>query len=289
MSIFKISSFFSFALMLTFLSGRPAFSQTSTKYKEGYTGENSPTSSDTVPDEIKNVGIDEHLGDSIDLSLMVTTDKGELVPLSTFFSKGHPVLFSLIYYNCPGLCSLHFNGVIESLKNVDWSPGKEFQVVALSFDAKENFELGAKKKANYMKMYGRPGTEDGFHFVNADQKTIDAITQSVGFKFKWNDKAGEWSHASAAILISPEGKITRYLHGIEFNPKDMKLALNEAGNGKVGTIIDSAIMYCFKYDQHQSRYGLHVFRLVQIGGLIMIGLLAMWLVPHWIRSRREKV
>jgi protein SCO1 len=140
-----------------------------------------------------------------------------------------------------------------------------------------------------MKMYDRAGTENGFHFLTADQKTVDELMSSVGFEYKWNEAAGEWSHASAAIMISPEGKVTRYLHGVEFDPKDMKFALNETAKGRIGNIIDSAIMYCFQYNEHQSKYGLQVFRVVQLAGLITILFLAVWLLPVVFKSRKGKV
>lgn len=266
---------------------------TSPRGGNDYDGKALSTTSDTVPDEIKNVGIDEKIGQTLDLNMEVTDDTGKKVLLSSYFHPHKPVLLSPMYYSCPGLCSFHFNGVIDSLKKIDWNPGDKFQVIAFSFDANENkpehADLGAKKKANYMKVYGRPGTENGFHFVTADQATIDKLMKAVGFRYKWNEKIGEWAHVSAAIMISPEGKITRYLHGIEFNPQDMKFALNETANGKVGNIVDSVLLYCFKFDQHQSKYGLQVFRVMQIAGGFTILLLAIWLLPVLFKARREKV
>jgi protein SCO1/2 len=227
------------------------------------------------------------------LNLDVKNEKGEVVKLSTFFGNHKPVMLSPMYYQCPGLCSFHFNGVIDALKKMDWNPGEKFNIIAFSFDASENnlekADLAQKKKDSYMKVYGRAGTENGFHFLTADQATIDALMKQVGFQYRWNEKANEWSHASAAIMISPEGKITRYLHGVDFDARDMKLALNETANGKVGNIVDSVMLYCFKYDQHQSKYGLQVFRVVQLGGALMTLFLGVWLLPILFRSRREKV
>lgn len=247
------------------------------------------TTSDKLPDELVGVGIDEKIGQLVDFNLQVTDETGKKVLLGSFFKKHQPVLLSPVYFDCPGLCNFHFNGVIDSLKQIDWNPGEKFQVIAFSFDASENNELATKKKINYMKMYGRPGSENGFHFLTADQDTINKLTRSIGFKFKWNETAKEWSHASAAIMISPEGKISRYLHGIEFHPQDMKLALNETASGKIGNIVDSMVLYCFKFDQHQSKYGLHVFRIVQIAGLLTILILSLWLLPVLLKARKEKV
>jgi len=257
--------------------------------KPAYTGELAPANSAEVPEEIKNVNIVEKLGEKIDLTLPIRNEAGQIVPLSTIFKKNEAVMLSPMYYNCPGLCNFHFNGVVEALKKIDWTPGDKFEVVAFSFDPQEGSELATKKKANYMKMYGRPGTENGFHFVTAEQSTIDQLMKQVGFQFKWNEKAQEWSHASAAIMISPDGVITRYLHGVEFSPPDLKLALNETANGKVGNIIDAIVLYCFSYDTHKSKYGLQAFRVVQLGGAVTVLILSLWLLPVLFRSRREKV
>ncbi len=246
--------------------------------KEAYTGTDTGKVSSVVPEELKNVGIEEKIGSLIDLNLIVIGEDGKKVPLSTFFKLGRPVLVSPVYFNCPGLCNFHLNGLIDTLKSVDWSPAKQFEIIAFSFDAKETPEVAVKKKSNYMKLYGRAGTENGWHFVTADEATVKKFTESIGFKFKWNENSKEWSHASAAIIISPEGKISRYLHGIQFQARDIKLALNEAASGKVGNIVDSVMLYCFKYDSHQSKYGLQVFNLMKLAGAITVIALALWLL-----------
>lgn len=257
---------------------------------ETYTGKQAPPNSAEVPPELKGVGITQKVGDSIDLNLQVRDEKtGELRTLGSYFHSHKPVMLSPVYFNCPGLCSFHFNGVIEGLQKVDWNPGEKFEVIAFSFDSKEQPPLGQAKKENYMKMYNRPGTENGFHFLTASEETVQKLMASVGFGFRWNEQANEWSHASAAIVITPDGKISRYLHGIAFEPKDMKLALNEASNGKIGNIIDSVVLFCFKYDEHKSKYGLQVFRVVQLAGGLMVLILALWLTPVLIKAGREKV
>lgn len=254
-----------------------------------YTNTQKEANSANTPAELKGVGIKEHLGDAIDLNLQVRNEAGQLVTLGSFFKSHKPVMLSPVYFNCPGLCNYHFNGVVETLQKIDWNPGDKFEVIAFSFDSKEGAELAQAKKDNYMKMYNRAGTEGGFHFLSADEATIKKLTASLGFEYRWNAQANEWSHASAAIVITPDGKISRYLHGIAFEPKDMKLALNEASNGKIGNIIDSVVLFCFKYDEHQSKYGLQVFRVVQLAGALMVLILAFWLTPVLVKAGREKV
>lgn len=238
------------------------------------------------PKDFEGIGITENLGQKLDLSLKFTDETGKEVSLGSYFDGHHPVSLSLIYYSCPGLCNFHFNGVVDALKNVDWSAGDKFQVLAISFDTRETWETGAKKRDSYLKVYGRPGTEKGFHFLTATQGTIDQLTQKVGFKYKWNEEAKDWAHASAAVILTPDGTISRYLHGIQFDAPTFKMALNEAGQGKVGSLVDKMIWYCFEYDPHQSKYVLYAFRAVQFGAIAIILVLAAILLPMWIRGRK---
>jgi protein SCO1/2 len=256
--------------------------------KMNYTGKESAKASNELPKELEGVGITEKIGQKLDLSTMVKNEKGEAVPLSSFFKSHHPVIFSPVYFTCPNLCNFHLNGLTDTLKKVDWSPSNQFEVVAFSFDSKETPEDAAKKKEMYLKIYDRPGTANGWHFVTADEATVQKVTQQLGFKFKWNPESIQWSHASAAIMISPDGMITRYLPGIQFEPRDVKLALNEAADGKVGNIADTVMLFCFKYDRHQSKYGLQVYRVMQLGGAATVLLLALWLIPVFLRAKREK-
>lgn len=221
------------------------------------------------------------------MNLQVTDENGQKFPLSHYFSARKPVILSPVYFSCPGLCNFHLNGLTDALKRVDWSPGDKFEIIALSFDPKENAEVATKKKQNYLKEYGRQGTDNGWHFVTADEATIKKITETVGFSYKWNEKDSQWAHASAAIMISPEGKVARYLHGIMFEPRDVKLALNEAADGKVGSFVDSAMLYCFKYDNHQSKYGLQVFQLMKFAGALTVLALGLWLGKAMIQAKRE--
>lgn len=256
---------------------------------EPYTGLEPAKVANEMPAELQGVGIEEKIGQNIDLSLQLTNEAGEKIPLSAFFKSHKPVILSPVYFNCPGLCNFHLNGLVDTLKTLDWSIGNQFEMLAVSFDATEKPDVAAKKKENYLKVYGRAGAENGWHFLTADQDTINKLTQQIGFKFKWNEQVKEWSHASAAIVISPDGKISRYLHGIQFETRDVKLALNEAADGKVGNLVDSVMLYCFKYDRHQSKYGLQVFSIMKIAGAITALAMALWLTVVMVRARRENV
>lgn len=245
---------------------------------------------DEKPAELQNVGITEKLGEKLDLNLKFKDENGKEVTLGSYFDGKHPVVISPVYFSCPGLCNFHLNGFTDALKLMDsnWSVGKKFTMLALSFDSKETPELAAAKKKTYMKLYGREGAEEHWHFLTADEATVQAITGALGFKFRWDESQKEWAHASSAIVIAPDGKISRYLPGIMFDPKDIKLALNEAAEGKIGTFVESLVLYCFKYDPHSSKYALAAVNLMKMGGALMVLVMVLWLTPVWIRSRREQ-
>lgn len=257
---------------------------------KAYDGKPAPMTADKPPAGAEGIGITENLGGKLSLSVPVIDEDGNTKQLAEYFHSGRPVIFSLVYYSCPALCNFHMNGVVEALKGLDWNPGEKFEVVALSFDPKETPELARAKKANYIKLYERPEAgQKGLHFLTATQGTIDQLAKDIGFKYRWDEASNEWAHASAAVLISPDGKITRYLHGIMFDSKDMKLALSEATEGKIGNIVDKMVWYCFMYDPKQSKYTLAAFRLVQLGGAAIVLLMAALLVPQWLKSRQTKV
>lgn len=255
-----------------------------------YDGKPAPMVASEQPKELEGVGIDQMLGGKIDLDLPFKNEAGESVTLRQYFDGKHPVILSPVYFSCPGLCNFHLNGLTDALKVMekDWSIGSKYQVVSVSFDSKETPDQAKTKKETYMKIYDRPNTEKSWHFLTGDEAAVQALTKSVGFKFKWDEAGKEWAHASAAIIISPDGTISRYLPGIMFNPQDIKLAVIEAGDGKIGSVVDSLIMYCFKYDPHQSKYTLYAFNVVKAGGALMVLVLALWLLPIWVRARRER-
>jgi protein SCO1/2 len=250
---------------------------------KGYSLEAEPLTATEKPPELQNVGIKQQLGAQLDLNMSFKDENGNTVQLSQYINGSKPVIISPIYYNCPRLCNFHLNGLTEGLQKVDWSPGDKFEMIAVSFDASETPDLAKAKKENYMKMYNRAGTEGGWHFLTASQDVIKKLTETVGFEFKWNEEAKEWAHASAAIVVSPDGQITRYLPGIVFEAKDIKLALTEAGQGKVGSFVDSLLLYCFQYDPHKSEYAIAAVRLMKLGGFLTVLILGIWLGPIWIR------
>lgn len=253
-----------------------------------YDGSAAPIPAGEKAKELEGVGIAERVGTQLDLNWTFKNELGESVRLGQFFDGKTPIIFSPVYYSCPGLCNFHLNGLVEGLKNLDWSVGQNFKVIAMSFDSRENSDLAAAKKASYMKIYDRPGTEAGFSFLTADEETVKAVTSAIGFNYKWNEEQKEWAHASAAVVVSPEGKINRYLPGIIFEAKDIRLAINEATAGKAGGLVDRLVLYCFQYNPHQSKYTLYAFNIMKLAGALMVLILIIWLVPVWIRNRRSQ-
>ena len=272
------------ALVFTsLLAGPSAFA-----YKGDYNvNQVAPLTAESKPSELVGVGIDEKLGHDLDLNLKFKDEQGQIVTLGSFFQSGVPVIISPVYFSCPGLCNFHLNGLTDGLKGMDWTIGDKFKVLSISFDSKETPDLAAKKKETYVKLYGRPGIESSWHFLTSDKETINAFTKAIGFKFHWNEKANDWAHASAAIVVSPKGVITRYLPGILFEPNDIKLAVIEGGKGQIGTFVDQLVLYCFHYNPTQSKYTLAAFKIMKVGGGLTILLLGIWLLPLWYRSRRH--
>lgn len=244
-----------------------------------------PRMADELPKEIEGVGITEKLGDEIDLTLSFTNEKGESVRLGQYFSN-KPVILSIVYYACPSLCNYHLNGLNEALKELKWTVGDQFELIAVSMDHRENPELAKTKMQSYIEEYGRPESASGWHFLTGTEENVKKLTDQLGFRFKWNAEAKEYAHASAANILTAGGKISRYLHGIQFDKKDIKLALLEASDGKIGSIVDQVILYCFQFDPKKNKYTLYAYNVMRAGGVFMVLLLAMFLIPFWIREKK---
>ncbi|MCX7978810.1 MAG: SCO family protein [Bdellovibrionaceae bacterium] len=252
-----------------------------------YDGKPQPKVADERPAELEGVGITEQLGAQLNLDLPFRDEEGREVRLRDYINGTKPVIISPVYFSCPGLCNFHLNGLTDALKELDWTVGKDFDVLAISFDSNETPEVAKGKKENYVASYGRPESASGWHFLTGSAESVKSFTDSIGFKYKWNEEQQEWSHASAAIMVSPQGVLTRYLPGIMFAAKDVKLALTEAGKGKVGTFIDQLVLYCFHYNPKNSGYSIYAFNIMKLAGGITVLLLAIWLIPFWYRSRKE--
>jgi len=195
-------------------------------------------------------------------------------------------LLALVYYRCPMLCTQILNGVASSLKAVSFDPGQEFEVVSVSFDPKDTPELAASKKQSYLKRYGRPSTANGWHFLTGDPPNIKALTDAVGFRYKYDAASDQFAHASGIMILTPEGRLSRYFYGVEFAPRDVRLGLVEASANKIGNPVDEALLFCFHYDPATGKYGMIAINSLRWlgGGFALIG--GLFLFFAWRREIR---
>lgn len=241
-----------------------------------------------LPKQIENVGIKERLGADLNkLQISLTNEDGETKPISDYFHQQRPVILSLVYFSCPSLCNLHLNSVLDTLKQLSLVAGKDYDLLAVSFDPKETSDLAAAKKYNYQEKYDFPDNGKGIHFLTGSESAVKTLAESVGFSYKWDEKANEWAHASAAVLLTQSGVVSRYLHGVYFEPKTFRLSIIEASMGKVGDIIDSVVLFCFRYDPKANKYALYAFNLMQAGAGAICIIMAMWLFLFWRKTRQR--
>jgi len=221
------------------------------------------------PDLLKDVGMEQRLNDSIPLNLAFRDEHGKPVQLSEYFGY-KPVILSLVYYNCPMLCTQVLNGLESSMKLIPMDVGKQFNVITVSIDPTERPVLAEAKQALYTGLYGRPGAAQGWHFLTGDEQQIRQLANSVGFRYADDPDSKQFAHASAIIVLTPEGKISRYFYGIQFPSRDLRLALVEASEGKIGTPVDQVLLFCYHYDPSTGKYGLLISRLIQAAGAVTV-------------------
>lgn len=221
------------------------------------------------PELLKDVSIDQKLDSSIPLDLMFRDEHGQAVTLGQYFGS-KPVILTLVYYNCPMLCTQVLNGLDRSLEQIPMSIGKDFNVVTVSIDPTEKPVLAEAKQAVYMGMYNRPGAAQGWHFLTGEQSQIKQLADAVGFHYAYDPDSKQYAHASVIMLLTPEGKISRYFYGVTYPERDMRLGLVEASEGKIGSPVDQVLLFCYHYDPHTGKYGLLISRVMQLAGLATV-------------------
>ncbi len=241
-----------------------------------------------VPPELEGVGVTEHRNAAVPLELSFRDELDHTVKLGDYFQPGRPVLLTLNYYRCPMLCTLQLNGLVEALKALDWTPGRQFEIVTVSFDPLETAKLAEAKKQNYLGEYGRPGAGAGWHFLTGNKENIAALTGAVGFGYRWNEDRQQYVHVAAMIVCTPEGRISRYLYGVMFEPRTLRLTLAEASQGTIGSALDQVLLYCFHYDADRGRYAPAARRIMRVGGLATVLLLGGMLTMFWGRETRRR-
>jgi protein SCO1/2 len=240
----------------------------------------------TSSEIVKKMTIDQKLNNQIPLDLTFRDETGQQVQLKNYFGK-KPAVLALVYYRCPMLCTMTLNSMSATFKPLKLEMGKDFDVITVSFDPRETPELAAAKKRAYVKEYGRGGAESGWHFLTGDEKSIAALAQSCGFNFFYDPRTDQFGHASAIMLLTPDGRISRYFYGLEYSANDVRLGLIEASGGKIGSKTDQLLLLCYQSDPTTGRYGLAIMRAVRIGGILTLLTLASFILFALRRERRK--
>ena len=236
---------------------------------------------------LADVRIDQKLDAPVPLDLAFVDEAGKNVTLSQYFGA-RPAVLALVYYECPMLCTQVLNGLESSLRVINESIGKEFDVVTVSFDSRETPVLAAGKKQAYLERYQRPEAAQGWHFLTGSQASIDALTKAAGFSYAWDEASQQFAHASGIIVATPAGRLSRYFMGIDYSPRDVKFALIESSSGKIGSLADQLLLYCYHYDPAAGNYGFAAMRAVRIGGAVtLVALFGFMFVSIRRDSRRS--
>jgi len=248
-------------------------------------GPQRPNPVNQKPDLLKNVGIDQKIGQQLPLDLTFTNEVGRDVRLAEFFT-GRPVVLALAYYDCPMLCTQVLNGMTGALKTLSFDAGKDFEVVVVSIDPKDNFRLAANKKASYVEHYGRPATAAGWHFLTGTESSITPLADALGFRYAYDANIKQYAHGAAIYVATPKGIVSRYLMGIDFAPRDLRLALVEASNNVLGNVVDQVLLLCYHYDPATGKYGAATINAIRVGFVATVtGFLAFLFVS--LRDERR--
>lgn len=233
---------------------------------------------DRLPPQLSDVSIEQLLNHQVPLQRTFHDERGQSVKLGDFFEPGRPVILSLVYFDCRMICSQTLSALTSTLRRLKFDAGKQFEVLTISFDARETSKEAAAAKSKWLTMYNRAGAEDGWRFLTADQSSIDALANAVGFHFRWDPRTQQFAHATGIMLLTPEGRVSRYYYGTQYFASDLRLGLIEASKNEIGTLADQIVLYCYHYDPRTGRYGVIVFRVMQISAGLTLALVASLIV-----------
>jgi protein SCO1/2 len=235
---------------------------------------------------LKEVGIDQKRGERVPLDLEFTNEAGEAVTLGRYFGS-RPVVLALVYYGCPMLCTQVLNGLAGSLQGMSFTVGDQYELVVVSFDPGETPAMATDRRREFLRRFIRAADESSVHFLTGRESSIKALTASVGFRYVWDPAISQWAHPAAITVLAPDGGISRYLYGVEFAPRDLKLALTEASEGRVGTVVEQMLLYCYHYDPESGRSGLAIMAFVRAAGALTVLALVGSIVFALRRERRR--
>ena len=235
-----------------------------------------------TPKELDQVGVTEHLNQKVDLNLTFIAEDGYPHALKEYFHAGRPVILNLVYYTCKMLCNVVLNAQVQSLRKIDWTPGDQYEVVTVSIDPAENFQLAREKKASYLESFGRPAP--GWHFLADNGDNVRQLAHQVGFGYKFDEGTGQYAHPAVVFVLTPEGKVSRYLYGVQFKPLDVRLALTEAAKEKFG-VTDRVLLFCYHYDPAAKGYVPFAQNFMKIGGFLSLLVMVFLLYRLWRHDR----
>jgi protein SCO1 len=241
--------------------------------------------SSTVPAPLREIGFDQNLDQRVPLDTQLVDEAGRAVRLGDFFGR-RPVVLVFAYYDCPMLCTQVINGLSSALGTMSLNPGKDFEIVTVSFNPRDTPASATAKKAVYLERYRRPGAAAGWHFLTGDQPQIDRLTKAAGFRYAWDAETKQYAHPSGVIVLTPDGRLSKYLFGIEYGPRDLRLGIVEASAGKIGTPVDALLLYCYHYDPMTGKYGLAIMRTIRLAGAATVLAIGAFIVVMVRRERR---
>ena len=242
------------------------------------------TPSSQVPQALREIGFDQNIDQHVPLDTVFRNEAGATVRLGDYFGK-RPVVLVFAYYDCPMLCTLVINGLSSALGVMNLNPGQDFEIVTVSFNPRDTPATATAKKAAYLERYKRAGAADGWHFLTGDQPSIDRLTKAAGFRYVWDAETKQFAHPSGVIVLTPDGRLSTYLFGVEYGPRDLRLGIVEASEGKVGTPVDALLLYCYHYDPMTGRYGLVIMRAIRMAGAATVLAIGAFIV---VMVRRER-
>jgi protein SCO1/2 len=249
-----------------------------------------PAFAQVVPayQETEGVEVIEHVDDRLPLDLRFTNERGVAVKLGDYFTGEKPVILTLNYSSCPMLCSLQLNGMIEALRSIEETAGNEFDLVTVSIDPQENFQRAAETRQKYLLSYGRPAAQGAWRFLTGDEASIRKLAAAVGFGYRYLPEAKEYVHAAVFMACTPDGRISRYIYGVQIAPETLRYSLIEAGEGRVGSALERILLYCFHYDPATGRYGPAAVKLMRLGAGVTVVALGLCLFGMWRRETRRR-
>jgi len=237
------------------------------------------------PPILETVDVKEHLGANVDLNLTFIAENGYPVPLKDFFHKGRPVILDLVYYRCPQLCNLILNGQTAAMREIPWTPGDQYEVVTISIDPEETFDLARQKKLVQLGSYERPAP--GWHFLVDNDGNAKKLAEQIGFHYRYDPKQEQFAHPAAIFVLTPEGRVARYLYGVRFKPMDMRFALTEASQGRFTLTVERILLFCYQYDPGKHAYVLFAANFMRLGGALTV-LIIGWFLFRMIRMEKKR-